>query len=230
MIGVRVIFGPEDEPTNDRADGCGGERAIPGRSRRVRLVEVDMGRPILVPKEIPVLLPAAEGDESADDAAHSENAAGHDPRPDSGPGSAVRRSLEAGGRRWTFTAVSMGNPHCVIFVDDPAEIDLGRFGPLIEHHPAFPRRINVEFVKVDPAGDLHVKVWERGAGVTLACGTGGCASLVAAVLEKRAGRKATVHLAGGPLQVEWRDDGRVMMTGPVQEVFRGHVSLFDFLG
>ncbi|MDI3299205.1 MAG: diaminopimelate epimerase [Bacillota bacterium] len=144
-------------------------------------------------------------------------------RVDMGPPRAIEeaRELEAAGRRWRYRPVSMGNPHAVVFVDDPGAVDLSRVGPAIERHPAFPGRTNVEFVRVDAPDRLTVRVWERGSGATLACGTGACASAVAAAHEGRAGRRLAVDLPGGRLEVEWAEDGRVWMTGPAEEVFRG---------
>ncbi|MDI3316411.1 MAG: diaminopimelate epimerase [Bacillota bacterium] len=144
-------------------------------------------------------------------------------RVDMGPPRSIEeaRELEAAGRRWRYRSVSMGNPHAVIFVDDPEAVDVARVGPQIEHHPAFPGRTNVEFVRVDSPERLTMRVWERGSGVTLACGTGACASAVAAAHEGRTGRRVAVDLPGGRLAVEWAADGRVWMTGPAEEVFRG---------
>ncbi|MCL6522732.1 MAG: diaminopimelate epimerase [Firmicutes bacterium] len=129
--------------------------------------------------------------------------------------------LEAAGGRWRCRPVSMGNPHAVVFVDDPGAVDLAVVGPALEHHRAFPGRTNVEFVRVAAPDRLEVRVWERGSGATLACGTGACASAVAAAVEGRAGRRLAVDLPGGRLEVEWAADGRVWMTGPAEEVFRG---------
>jgi len=122
-------------------------------------------------------------------------------------------------------AVSMGNPHAVFFVKDAAAIDLARLGPRLEHHPLFPKRTNVEVVTVETPRQLRVRVWERGAGITLACGTGACAALVAAVRRSLAERKAVVALDGGPLEIAWRADGHVVMTGPVATSFTGAVDL-----
>lgn len=157
-------------------------------------VTVDMGKPFLKPGDIPVL-------------------AGRD--------LAVEQTLEALDRKLTFTAVSMGNPHCVIFVKDLENLEFNALGPAIERHPLFPKRANVEFVRVDNNGEITMRVWERGAGPTLACGTGACASVVASVLEGRTGAKVVVHLPGGDLGVEWRDDDHVYMTGPAAYVFQG---------
>ena len=121
-------------------------------------------------------------------------------------------------------AVSMGNPHAVFFVDDASRIDLAGLGPVIEHHPLFPQRTNVEAVQVMDRRRLRMRVWERGAGITRACGTGACAAVVAAARRGAAERTATVMLDGGNLEIDWRQDGHVIMTGPVMETFRGTIN------
>ena len=116
----------------------------------------------------------------------------------------------------------MGNPHAVIFVDDMSRYDLHHIGALIEHYPLFPRRTNVEFVEILSPDSLKMRVWERGTGETMACGTGACASLVAAVLNGKSRRQATLHLQGGDLQIEWNEkDNHVYMTGDAVTVFEG---------
>ena len=120
-------------------------------------------------------------------------------------------------------AVNVGNPHAVFFVADAESVDLARLGPEIEHHPLFPERINVEVATVRSPGSIRMRVWERGVGITRACGTGACATVVAAARRGLAQRRATVELDGGALDIEWRDDGHVVMTGPVAESFRGVV-------
>lgn len=165
----------------------------------VESVTVDMGAPILDPARIPVL---------SDDAGM------------------IEKPVEVLGYSVIATAVSMGNPHCVIFMRERGELDFDRFGPAIERHPAFPDRVNVEFVTPSPDGSFDIRVWERGTGETLACGTGACASAVAAVLTGRAqrGKHLIMHLRGGDLDVCWEEDcdgGHVMMTGPAEEVFTG---------
>ncbi len=130
-------------------------------------------------------------------------------------------SLQALGQNWMGTAVSMGNPHFVIFVDDISKIDLQSIGPALETHPAFPRKTNVEFVQKLDEQTLRMRVWERGVGITQACGTGACATSVASVLTKHTGRKVHVLLDGGELQIEWPEEGKVLMTGPAQKVFDG---------
>ncbi|MBD2862627.1 diaminopimelate epimerase [Paenibacillus oceani] len=130
--------------------------------------------------------------------------------------------VEIDGVTFRFTAVSMGNPHCVVYVDDAAGFDLYRWGPKLEQHPLFPKRVNVEFATVRSREYIDMRVWERGAGPTLACGTGACATLVASVLRGASGRRAVVSLKGGDLEIEWaEEDGRVYMTGPAVTVYRG---------
>lgn len=162
---------------------------------RVTSVKVDMGEPRLLPGDLPVLLP---GDR------------------------VVAQPIEVCGHRFSMTCVSMGNPHAVIFLDDLQAYDLHAIGRAIEHHELFPRRTNVEFVKVLAPDVLQMRVWERGAGETLACGTGACASLVATVLNDRSRRAATLRLVGGDLQIEWDEtSNHVFMTGDAVTVFEG---------
>lgn len=162
-------------------------------------VTVDMGRPILLAQDIPTTLGTPDD-------------------------KVVSLPLAVAGQDWAVTCVSMGNPHCITFVENVDAIDLEKIGPQFEHHPAFPQRINTEFIQVVRPDHLKMRVWERGAGITLACGTGACASLVAGVLNGHCDRAATVELPGGPLQIEWSAaDDRIYMTGPAQLVFRGTV-------
>lgn len=130
--------------------------------------------------------------------------------------------LTVSDKTWSVTCISMGNPHCITFVEDADAIDLNALGPQFEHHGQFPQRTNTEFIEVMARDRLKMRVWERGAGITLACGTGACASLVAAVLNQKCDRKAIVELPGGPLEIEWpNDDSVVFMTGPATLVFQG---------
>ncbi len=161
----------------------------------VSSVCVDMGEPRLKRAEIPMI-----GDPDAQ---------------------AVGVPLTVGDLTHEVTCVSMGNPHCVIFVDAVEEMDLQALGRPIEVHPAFPRKTNVEFAQVIDRQTIRMRVWERGAGITLACGTGSCATLVAAVLTGKTDRKAVLHLDGGDLLLEWRNDNHIYKTGPAVEVFRG---------
>ena len=162
---------------------------------KVEAVTVDMGVPRLAPRDIPV------GDPGSD---------------------FINRSLRVRGRVWNVTAVSMGNPHAVVFTRGIRKLNLPELGPLFEHHPLFPRRTNAEFVEVIDRNTLSMRVWERGAGETLACGTGACASVVAAVLTGNADRKVHMKLLGGTLDIEWDEaTGHVFMTGGAVTVFTG---------
>ncbi|UKO97803.1 diaminopimelate epimerase [Nostoc sp. UHCC 0870] len=162
-------------------------------------VRVDMGVPRLLASEIPTTLGAADA-------------------------KVINQPLEVEGQTWDVTCVSMGNPHCITFVEDVATIPLESIGPKFEHHPAFPQRTNTEFIEVVSRDYLKMRVWERGAGITLACGTGACASLVAGVLTEKCDRVAIVELPGGSLQIEWSElDQRIYMTGPAERVFTGKV-------
>ncbi len=137
----------------------------------------------------------------------------------------VDQPLKVTGQSWRVTCVSMGNPHCITFVADLATIALETLGPQFEHHPVFPQRTNTEFIQVVRPDYLKMHVWERGAGATLACGTGACAALVAGVLTQRCQPQATVELPGGPLEIEWSSpEASVMMTGPAEKVFSGSLS------
>lgn len=137
---------------------------------------------------------------------------------------AVEVNVSIQGRDYTLTCVSMGNPHAVIFVDDVESIDLPQIGPLFENHSIFPERINTEFVQVLENGDLRMRVWERGSGETLACGTGTCAALAAAVVCGKTSRSANVYVKGGVLSIEWSTkDDMIYMTGPAEIVFEGQI-------
>ncbi|PKM45535.1 MAG: diaminopimelate epimerase [Firmicutes bacterium HGW-Firmicutes-8] len=144
---------------------------------------------------------------------------------DGPPGKAVNEPIIFEGNTYKITGLSMGNPHCVIFVPDVNEIPLTEIGPKLEVHEVFPRKTNVEFVQVLNDSEVNMRVWERGAGETLACGTGACATGVACILNNLTGRKITVHLAGGDLLIEWGTNNHVYMTGPAQYVFRGEIQL-----
>ncbi len=166
---------------------------------KVSQVTVDMGEPILALADVPV------------DASRLH-----------GAGRRHAYNIEVEGTSLEAVFVSMGNPHAVIFVPDVKAIDLEKIGPKVEHHVAFPRRINAHWVQVNSATELTMRTWERGSGITLACGTGACAVAVAAHLTGRSGRKVRINLPGGPLQVEWLEEtGHVFMTGPATEVFSG---------
>lgn len=140
---------------------------------------------------------------------------------DGPPGRVLNEALRVNGSTVQVTAVSMGNPHCVIFVDDVEQAPVTHLGPQIETHPTFPRRTNVEFVQVLAPGEVRQRTWERGSGETWACGTGAAAVTVAGALTDRTQRALVVHLTGGDLDVEWSEAGDVIQTGPSVEVFRG---------
>ncbi|MCR5650113.1 MAG: diaminopimelate epimerase [Lachnospiraceae bacterium] len=165
---------------------------------KVFSVRVDMGIPITDPKLIPVDL---SGD------------------------SIVSRPVMIGDKEYDITCVSMGNPHCVVFTDDVRSIDIEKTGPLFENNVIFPERINTEFVHITDRNNIEMRVWERGSGETLACGTGACASVVACVINDLTDRKATVKLTGGTLDIEYAQDGHVYMTGPAVTVYEGEICL-----
>ena len=124
-----------------------------------------------------------------------------------------------------ITCVSMGNPHCITFVNDVQSISVDEIGPKIENHSLFPEKTNVEFIQVLNKQEINFRVWERGVGETLACGTGACAALVAAVLNNKTDRKATIHLPGGDLDIQWANDGYIYMAGPAELVFKGEMTI-----
>lgn len=164
---------------------------------KVQSVRVDMGEPRLLRSEIPM---------------KGENT------------KVVGESLKVAGKKYEITCVSMGNPHCVTFVDRVDEFPVAKIGPEFENHPNFPQRTNVEFVQIMNQQEIKMRVWERGAGETLACGTGACASAIAGMLNDMVSRKVTVHLRGGDLFIEWLGDNKVFMTGPAEEIYEGKVN------
>ncbi len=146
--------------------------------------------------------------------------------PMNGEGSSKGATLSIQDKDFVVTAVSMGNPHCINFVEDMNQVQLSLWGPEIEKHSLFPAKTNVEFAQVLNRNEIIMRVWERGAGITLACGTGACATLVAAVLNGLTDRSAVLHLQGGDLFIQWNEeDGHVYMTGPAREVFTGKIDL-----
>jgi len=164
-------------------------------SDKVQDVCVDMGQPILAAKDIPVDLPAKE---------------------------VIEQPMMFQSRAFVMTCVSMGNPHAVFFRDNLSTAELEKFGPVIENHSIFPNRINVHFVQIQKPTEFTMRTWERGSGITMACGSGACACCVAAVLTGRGERICTAHLPGGNLDLNWcEEDNCVYMTGPAVEVFEG---------
>ena len=174
-------------------------RLFPDSSNKIEKVRVNMGPPRLTRAEIPMTGEPAE--------------------------QVVSRELTILDRTFNITCVSMGNPHCVIYVDDVDNFPVATYGPLIENNPLFPRRTNVEFIQIISPSEVKQRTWERGAGETLACGTGASAVCVAGVLNGVTERRILNHLAGGDLELEWVENGSVFMTGPATEVFSGEIHL-----
>lgn len=166
---------------------------------KVSMVRVDMGTPELTAENIPVISETKQ---------------------------AIDAPLSVNGAEYRMTCVSMGNPHCVIFMDEVAGLDLEKIGPGFENHKNFPNRINTEFVKVIDEHTLEMRVWERGSGETLACGTGACATAVAAILNGYCKDEVTIHLLGGDLKIYWdKKTNHVFMTGTAKSVFDGEIDL-----
>ena len=170
---------------------------------KVMLVKVNMGAPILIPEQIPVV---AEGE------------------------CAVNVPIQVQGKEYAMTCVSMGNPHAVLFVDDVAGLELEKIGPDFENHERFPRRTNTEFVQIVDESHVKMRVWERGTGETLACGTGCCATAVACVLNGLTKEEIEVEVLGGRIQIRWdREENLVYMTGPAEIVFEGEINIDHLL-
>ncbi|MDD7114289.1 MAG: diaminopimelate epimerase [Lachnospiraceae bacterium] len=169
---------------------------------KVSKIRVNMGEPILTPEQIPVI---------------------------SKKNPAVNIPIEVKGKEYHMTCVSMGNPHAIVFMDHVKDLDIEVIGPHFENHTCFPKRTNTEFVEVLDRNTVNMRVWERGAGETLACGTGACATAVACVLNDKTEDHITVHLLGGDLEIEWdKESNQIYMTGPATTVFDGE--LFEYPG
>ncbi len=165
----------------------------------VSRVHVNMGKPELAAEKIPVQHPMQQ---------------------------VVGQPIDVCGTQYQMTCVSMGNPHCVVFTDDIDSLDIEKIGPMFEHHKLFPNRVNTEFVKVLSQDKIQMRVWERGSGETLACGTGACAAVVASILNGYTKDSVTVQLRGGMLDIEWdQKGGCIYMAGPAAKVFEGEVFL-----
>ncbi len=171
---------------------------LSAKGGKVDEVTVDMGIPAFAPEQIPVV---ADGERVVDE------------------------PILVGGRQYRMTAVSMGNPHAVVFVEDTKVLPMKEIGPLFEHHERFPQRVNTEFVQIVDRKNINMRVWERGSEETWACGTGACASAVAAILNGHTGEEVTVHMLGGDLRIRYdrQGSGHVYMTGPAVEVFCGEL-------
>ncbi len=174
------------------------EVALEIEDGKVQSVRVNMGQPLLESDRIPVDGPSRK---------------------------VMNEPITVDERDFEFTAVGMGNPHCVIFIDSLENVPWERWGAALENHPLFPKRTNVEFVEILGPGEIRVKVWERGAGPTLACGTGACASTVAGIITGHLDENVDVHLPGGTLHIQWTEGAPVYMEGPAEEVFNGEISL-----
>lgn len=188
----------EEEFQIETLGGLVTAKLIIDENHQVNLVTVNMGNPILIPDQVPV-------------------------KGFSNKYSVINEPVSFKGSELNMTAVSMGNPHAIFFVDDIEEAPLHSLGPVIEKDPMFPDWVNAEFVEIVSEQEMHFRVWERGSGITQACGTGACAAAVAAILNKRAEKNTdiTVHLAGGDLIINWRDNGDVLMTGPAEVICTG---------
>jgi len=170
------------------------------KDKEISGIKVDMGIPKLKRREIPM-----EGEDTP---------------------TVVDETLRIDSKYiFKITCVSMGNPHCITFVNDVQSIPVDEIGPKIENHPLFPEKTNVEFIHILNKKEINFRVWERGVGETLACGTGACAALVASVLNKKSEHQAIIHLTGGDLDIEWIENGSVYMTGPAELVFRGEMEI-----
>ncbi|ABL01007.1 diaminopimelate epimerase [Pelobacter propionicus] len=187
------------EITAETGAGILALRLIAGSDGKIAKVRVNMGPPRLARSEIPM-------------------------RGDAAP-QVVGEQLTILDRTFNITCASMGNPHCVIFVDDVAGFPVSTYGPLIENHELFPNRTNVEFVQIISRTEVRQRTWERGAGETLACGTGSSAVTAACVLNGLTEKRILNHLSGGDLEMEWAEDGNIYMTGPAVEVFSGEIML-----
>ena len=187
------------EITTETGAGLLTLQLVPGSDGKIAKVRVNMGPPRLARAEIPM-----SGEPTAD---------------------VVDEPLTILDRTFRITCASMGNPHCVIFVEDAETFPVDTYGPMIENHEFFPRRTNVEFVQIISRSEVRQRTWERGAGETLACGTGSSAVMAACVLNGLTEKRIINHLSGGDLEMEWAGDGCIYMTGPAVEVFSGEILL-----
>ena len=187
----------------------------------VETVKVDMGAPILDAKSVPV---------SVSDELLSKDNKKYETLSKEYGRLTVDVPIEVAGKTWHMTCVSMGNPHCVVFLpenEDLANFDIEAVGPLFENHSVFPNRTNTEFVKIDDKNNVHMRVWERGTGETLACGTGCCATTVACILNGLTDTEVTVHVLGGDIKCSWdkKPESPVIMEGPATTVFEGEIEI-----
>lgn len=192
-----------------------------GSDGLVETVKVDMGAPILDSASVPV---------SVSDELLSKDNKKYETLSKEYGRLTVDVPIEVAGKTWHMTCVSMGNPHCVVFLpenEDLANFDIEAVGPLFENHSLFPNRTNTEFVKIDDKNNVHMRVWERGTGETLACGTGCCATTVACILNGLTDTEVTVHVLGGDIKCSWdkKPESPVIMEGPATTVFEGEIEI-----
>ena len=192
-----------------------------GQDGLVETVKVDMGAPILDAASVPV---------SASDELLSKDNKKYEALSEKYGRLVIDVPMEVAGKTWHATCVSMGNPHCVVFLpenEDLANFDIEAVGPLFENHKMFPNRTNTEFVKIDDKNNVHMRVWERGTGETLACGTGCCATTVACILNGLTDTEVTVHVLGGDIKCSWdkNPESPVIMEGPATTVFEGEIEI-----
>lgn len=203
LVDHGLVPADQDVVRVDTAIGVLSVEVTRDETGKLELATVDMGEPVLDPPAVPTTLSPIEGE------------------------FVIGVPLEIAQGTVEVTCVSMGNPHCVVFVEDVELAPVGELGPSIETHPAFPRKTNVEFAQVIDSSTIRLRVWERGVGETLACGTGACATVVAASLNGLCGDEVTVELLGGELQIRLEGNGRVFMTGPAEEVFSGSMHITE---
>lgn len=194
------------DKTKVSVDTLGGTKILEltVKQGKVSEVKVNMGQPVFLPESIPVIMDDVEAD------------------------CVIDSPIDINGREYRMTGVSMGNPHAVIYMDDVDSLEIEKIGPVFENHKRFPERINTEFVKVLNDHTVQMRVWERGSGETMACGTGACAVAVASILNGYTKRDVTVKLLGGDLKISWdRQSNLVYMTGPAVTVFEGEIDLSE---
>jgi diaminopimelate epimerase len=217
ILKIELVFGAAGNSGANTDGGAGGGASATSNVKNmsgenadseVKIAsgaKVDMGEPILEASKVPVVADT-----------HSIKAAGEQ---------LVDGKFTVDGETFHATCVSMGNPHCVTFVEDTANAPVLTLGPKVEISRYFPQKTNVEFARIISRGEIDLRVWERGCGETMACGTGACATLVAAVLNNKTDRSAVVHLPGGDLNIEWAENNHVIMQGPATHVFSGSIGI-----
>jgi len=204
VVDYDLVPGDQDELVVETLGGLKDIAVTRAYDGGMYLATVNMGRPVLSPVDIPTAMRCGGNEDMV-----------------------VSCPLETSAGTFDVTPISMGNPHCVLWVEDVDDAAVHEIGPLIENHPMFPNKTNVEFAQVVAENVIRLRVWERGCGETLACGTGACAAAVVASLTLRAGREVTIELPGGDLEIRWAENDDVLMTGPAEEVFSGLMHIAD---